>query len=168
MNNDTPKTDANLFEPHVDGSMRKCSASEPDAYVKADFARKLERENTKLLSLAGRLLANLPADDDQDKLRDEAVAALPNAPYQPHGGNVVTPPSTSTTTMNETEIILRVLFELSTYDQGKTLGAAIEGAVIRADIQSAGGMPDLERDLTELREIVALRYQGVIQERLHA
>jgi hypothetical protein len=70
--------------------------------------------------------------------------------------------------MNETEILLRVIFELSTYDQGKTLGRAIEGAVIRADIQSAGGMPDLERDLTELREIVALRYQGVMHERLHA
>jgi hypothetical protein len=70
--------------------------------------------------------------------------------------------------MNETDILLRVLFELSTYDQGKTLGIAIEGAVIRADIQSAGGMPDLEQDLTKLREIVALRYQSVIHERLNA
>lgn len=70
--------------------------------------------------------------------------------------------------MNETEILLRVLFEYATYDQGQKLAEAIEGAVIRADIQSAGGMPDLAPDLTELREIIALRYQGVVHERLNS
>lgn len=67
--------------------------------------------------------------------------------------------------MNEEEIILRVLFEYLTYDKGEVLPESIEGAVIRSDIQNAGGMPTLKEDLEELRQLIILRYKSVEVER---
>lgn len=67
--------------------------------------------------------------------------------------------------MDQTSIVLRVLFEYCTYDQGAKLAQAIEGAVIRHDIQEAGGMPNLADDLSELRQLIVDRYATATEER---
>lgn len=45
---DTPRTDANCFEPAAEGSMSRARSDYSGAFVPAKLARELERENKEL------------------------------------------------------------------------------------------------------------------------
>ena len=68
--------------------------------------------------------------------------------------------------MDENKIILRVLFEMSTYDGFEKLSDSIDGAVIREDVQNAGGMPKLKTDMAEIRQLIIDRYHSAKAERI--
>lgn len=67
--------------------------------------------------------------------------------------------------MSDSEIIKRVLFEFAVNAGEVELEAAVDAAVRREDIQSAGGMPALDHAVADISKLVVTRYRTIKEER---
>jgi len=67
--------------------------------------------------------------------------------------------------MKNDEILNRVLFEVLLHAGENTAAELIDAAVKREDVQSAGGVPNLDRDIGRVKKLVVVRYRAARKER---